>query len=63
MEVSVTGLILLQVTTINTRQDIKNNWVQPGWDWERMDICIRMAESLSCSPETTTTLLMGYTPK
>ena len=30
--------------------------------WERMDTCICMAESLSCSPETTTTLLIGYTP-
>ena len=30
--------------------------------WERMDICMCMAESLSCSPETITTLLMGYTP-
>ena len=25
-------------------------------------ICIRMAESLLCSPETITTLLTGYTP-
>ena len=24
--------------------------------------CIRMAESLLCSPETTTTLLISYTP-
>ena len=30
--------------------------------WERMDTCICMAESLCCSPETTTTLLTGYTP-
>ena len=30
--------------------------------WGRMDICICMAESLSCSPETITTLLIGYTP-
>ena len=27
-----------------------------------MDTCICMAESLCCSPETTTTLLIGYTP-
>ena len=33
---------------------------QPGWG--RMDICICMAESLCCSPETTTTLLIGYIP-
>ena len=30
--------------------------------WGRMDTCIRMAESLLCSPETTTALLIGYTP-
>ena len=30
--------------------------------WGRMDIGICMAESLSCSPETITTLLIGYTP-
>ena len=28
---------------------------------ERMDTCICMAESLHCSPETITTLLIGYT--
>ena len=27
----------------------------------RMDTCICMAESLRCSPETITTLLIGYT--
>ena len=34
----------------------------PGWEGSlgRMDTCIRMAESLRCSPETTTTLLIGY---
>ena len=30
--------------------------------WGRMDTCIWMAESLRCSPETITTLLVGYTP-
>ena len=30
---------------------------------ETMDPCICMAESLCCSPETITTLLIGYTPK
>ena len=27
-----------------------------------MNICLSMAESLRCSPETITTLLTGYTP-
>ena len=37
---------------------------QPGWVgvWGRMDACICMAESLRCSPETITTLLISYTP-
>ena len=30
--------------------------------WGRMGMCICMAESLCCSPETITTLLIGYTP-
>ena len=30
--------------------------------WGRMDTCIHMAESLPCSPEAMTTLLIGYTP-
>jgi len=30
--------------------------------WGRMDICICMAESLHCSLETITTLLISYTP-
>ena len=30
--------------------------------WGRMDTCICMAESLCCSPEIITTLLIGYTP-
>ena len=30
---------------------------------ERMDACFCMAEFLYCSPETITTLLIGYTPK
>ena len=28
--------------------------------WGKMDICICMSESLCCSPETITTLLIGY---
>ena len=30
--------------------------------WGRIDTCVCMAESLCCSPETVTTLLIGYTP-
>ena len=30
--------------------------------WGRMDTCICMGETLHCSCETTTTLLIGYTP-
>ena len=30
--------------------------------WERKDTCICMAKSLHCSPQTITTLLIGYTP-
>ena len=30
--------------------------------WGRMNTCICMAESLPCSPETVTTLLIGYSP-
>jgi len=29
--------------------------------WGRMDTCMCMAKSLPCSPETITTLLIGYT--
>ena len=29
--------------------------------WRRMDTCVCMAESLHCSPETITTLLISYT--
>ena len=37
---------------------------QPGWAWDlgRMVTCIPMAETLNCSPETITTLVLGYTP-
>ena len=37
---------------------------QPGWEGSlgRTDACICMAGSLHCSPETITTLLIGYTP-
>ena len=30
--------------------------------WGKIDTCICMAKSLCCSPETTTTLLISYTP-
>ena len=30
--------------------------------WGRVDTCICVAESLCCSPEIITTLLIGYTP-
>ena len=30
--------------------------------WRKLDIGIRMPESLPCSPEATTTLLIGYGP-
>ena len=34
-----------------------------GWGvWGRMDTHIRVAESLHCSPETITALLISYTP-
>ena len=37
---------------------------QPGWEgsWGRMDTCMCMTESLRCSPETTTVLLISYNP-
>ena len=39
---------------------------QPGWEGDfgenGQDTCIYMAESLHCSPETITTLLIDYTP-
>ena len=30
--------------------------------WGRMDTCICIAQSLCCAPETTTTLVISYTP-
>ena len=30
--------------------------------WGKMDTCVCMAESLCCSPEIITTLLIGYMP-
>ena len=39
-----------------------NVMCRPGWEgvWGRMDTRICMAESLRCSPESTTTLLISY---
>jgi len=31
-----------------------------GGEW--IHVCVYMADSLPCSPETITTLLIGYTP-
>ena len=38
---------------------------QPGWEGSvgGMDTCTRMAESLRCSSETITTLLISYPPR
>ena len=33
-----------------------------SWVWRRMDTCICMAQSLGCSPEIITSLLIGCTP-
>ena len=30
--------------------------------WERMGICVLVAKTFHCSPETITTQLIGYTP-
>ena len=56
-----TLLYLKWITNRDPRYSIRNcaQW-QPGWG--RMDTCIRMGETLHCSCETTTTLLIGYTP-
>ena len=39
-------------------------YVTDGWEGRlgRMDTCICMVESLPCSPQTITTLFIGYTP-
>ena len=36
-------------------------WMEGGGGWGRMDTYICMAETLCCSPETNTTLLISYT--
>ena len=47
-----------------THGTLLNALCQPGWEvvWGRMDACVCTAESPRCSPETTTTLLISYTP-
>ena len=47
-----------------TQRTLLNVLWQPGWRGVlgRMDTCICMTESLHCSPEAITTLLIGYTP-
>ena len=46
------------------RGTLLNVMCHPGWEkvLGRRDICKCTAESLHCSPETITTLLIGYTP-
>ena len=48
-------------STGNSAQCYVAAWIGGG-GWGRMDTCVCMAESLRCSPETITTLLVGYTP-
>ena len=57
---------LLHLKWITNKDLLYSTWnsAQPGWEGGlgRMDTCICMAESLSCSSETTTGLLIGYSP-
>ena len=48
-------------STFNPTQCDMPAWIG-GVLWGRRDTCICMAESLHCSPETTTTLLIGCNP-
>ena len=48
-------------STWNSTQCYMPAWIRQGFR-KRMDTYICMAESLCCSPETTTTLLIGYIP-
>ena len=50
----------LLYSTWNSSQCSVPAWMEEGFG-DRMDTCVWMAESLCCSPETTTTLLTGYT--
>ena len=51
----------LLYSTKNSAQQLCGNLDGRGV-WGRMDTCICMAESLHCSPETTTILLISYNP-
>ena len=54
-----------QGPTVEHREFCSVLWGSLDWGggvWGRMDTCVCMAESLRCSPETITTLLVGYTP-
>ena len=56
----ITNKVLLY-STGNSAQCYAAAWIR-GEFVGRMDTCICMAESLCCPPETTTTLLISYTP-
>ena len=49
----------LLYSTWNSAQCYMAAWMGAEF-WGRMDICMCMAESLCRSPETITTLLIGY---
>ena len=51
----------LLYSTWNSAQYYVVAWMAGEFGGERIYICV--AESLHCSPETVTTLLIGYTPK
>ena len=59
-----TLLYLKQITNKNciAQGTLLSVMWQPGWErvWGRTDTCICNAESLCCSPETVTTLLISY---
>ena len=67
-EVIYTLLYLKWITNINLLYSTENSaqCYMPasmgGGFWGRMDTCICMSESLHCSPETITTLLISCTP-
>ena len=59
-----TAILKRERTYCEAQGTLLNFVGQPGWRgvWERMDTGIWMTESLHYSPETITTLLIGYTP-
>jgi hypothetical protein len=54
-------LIVQKEHTWNSIQYYVTTWMGQRLGGERMDTGISTAESLHCSPKTTTTLLTGYT--